>query len=108
MHCGVSKAMVHQVISRYNRLGVQAVEPPGKGGRRHEYLTLEEEQQFLSPFFARAERGEMATSAESNQAFEPRIGNEVDCSTIYKLLNQQDWTKPRSRPKLANTTKQPQ
>jgi hypothetical protein len=33
-HCGVSKAMVHQVISLYNRFGVSAVETPGKGGRR--------------------------------------------------------------------------
>jgi Homeodomain-like domain len=33
-HCGVSKATVHHVISRYNRYGVSAVESPGKGGRR--------------------------------------------------------------------------
>src|SRR5919201_5872865 len=36
-HCGVSKATVHDVISRYNRLGVAAIETPGKGGRRHQY-----------------------------------------------------------------------
>lgn len=64
-HCGVSKAMVHQVVSTYNRRGVEAVETPGKGGRRHEYLTL---QEFLAPFFARAERGEIATSAEIQRA----------------------------------------
>jgi len=39
-HCGVSKATVHAVISRYNRLGVAAIETPGKGGRRRQYLTL--------------------------------------------------------------------
>src|SRR5438067_13723349 len=60
-HCGVSKATVHQVISTYNRLGVSAVETPGKGGRRHQYLTQEEEEQFLAPFFARAQSGEIAT-----------------------------------------------
>src|SRR2546427_2077817 len=43
----VSKAMVHQVISTYNRLGIAAVETPGKGGRRHDYLTLEQERAFL-------------------------------------------------------------
>src|SRR5689334_20992417 len=59
-HCGVSKATVHQVISSYNRVGIAAVETPGKGGRHHEYLTLEEERQFLVPFFARAETGELA------------------------------------------------
>src|SRR5512135_2425772 len=49
-HCGVSQATMHQVISRYNRLGVVGVETPGKGGRRHQYLTLEEEEEFLAPF----------------------------------------------------------
>jgi transposase len=107
-HCGVSKAMVHQVISSYNRLGVQAVETPGKGGRRHEYLTLEEEQQFLSPFFARAERGEMATSAEIQQAFEARIGHEVDDSTIYRLLNRHGWRKLMPRPKHPKASKEAQ
>src|SRR4051794_1192378 len=37
-HCGVSKATVHAVISRYNRLGIAAIETPGKGGRRRQYL----------------------------------------------------------------------
>src|SRR3989442_13768206 len=62
-HCGVSKATVHQVISTYNRWGVVAVETPGNGGRRHQYLTLQEEEQFLAPLFARAEAGEIATDA---------------------------------------------
>ena len=59
-HCGVSKATVHQVISLYNWWGVTALETPGKGGRRDVYLTMEEEQQFLAPFFARAQTGETA------------------------------------------------
>src|SRR5437763_12684424 len=51
-HCGVSKAMVHQIISTYNRLGLGAVERHGKGGRRNEYLTREQEKAFRAPFFA--------------------------------------------------------
>src|SRR2546428_3953910 len=49
LHTGVSVSTVHRVISTYNRLGAGAVETPGKGGRRHEYLTLPEEQAFLAP-----------------------------------------------------------
>ena len=73
-HCGVSKATVNQVISRYNRLGVGAMETPGKGGRRHQYLSLEEEAQFLAPFFARAEAGELATTAEIWRALDRARG----------------------------------
>jgi transposase len=103
-HCGVSKATVHQVISTYNRFGVRAVETPGKGGRRHQYLTREEERAFLAPFFARAEQGEIATTAEIQQAFESQVGHEVEDSTIYRLLNRHGWRKlvPRPRHPQAN------
>src|SRR6266567_9150698 len=72
-HCGVSKATVHAVISTYNRLGVAAVETAGKGGRRNEYLTLEEEEQFLAPYFAQAEAGEITTTAEIWKAFDTNL-----------------------------------
>jgi len=98
-HCGVSKATVHQVISTYNRLGVISVETPGKGGRRHQYLTLEEEAQFLAPFFARAEQGLLTTTAEIWRAFESRVGHHVDDSTIYRLLDLHGWRKLMPRPR---------
>ena len=98
-HCGVSKATVHQVISTYNRLGVVALETPGKGGRRHQYLTLEEEEQFLAPFFERARSGEIATVQEIWRAFEERVGHKVDDSTIYRLLDRHGWRKLMPRPR---------
>jgi hypothetical protein len=45
------------VISRYNRLGVAAIETLGKGGRRGQYLTLEEEKEFLAPFLRKPSVG---------------------------------------------------
>jgi transposase len=98
-HCGVSKATVHAVISSYNRLGLVAVETPGKGGRRSGYLSREEEREFLAPFLARAERGELATTAEIWRAFEQRVGHEVDDSTIYRLLDRHGWRKLMPRPR---------
>jgi transposase len=98
-HCGVSKATVHDVISCYNRLGVAAVETAGKGGRRHQYLTLEEEKEFLAPFFAQAQPGEIATGAQIWRAFEKRVGREVDDSTMYRLLNRHGWRKLMPRPR---------
>lgn len=97
-HCGVSKETVHQLISAYNRWGVAAVETPGKGGRRHEYLTLEQEQEFLAPFFAQAQAGTISTAAQIKQAFEARVGQEVAESTIRRLLNRHGWRKLVPRP----------
>jgi transposase len=98
-HCGVSKATVHAVISRYNRLGVTAIETKGQGGRRRQYLTLEEEQEFLAPFFAQAERGEIATVGQIWHTFEQHIGHNVDDSTIYRLLHRHGWRKVMPRPR---------
>lgn len=77
-HTGVSVATVHKMISSYNRLGVAAVETPGKGGRRNEYMTVEEERELLTPFFELAKKGEITTAAQIKQAFEKRVGHEVD------------------------------
>ena len=86
-HCGVSKATVHQLISTYNRLGVAAVETVGKGGRYHDYLSVDQEREFLAPFFARAQMGELTTVGAIKRAFEARVGHEVAESTIYRLLH---------------------
>lgn len=107
-HCGVSKGLVHQVISAYNRQGVEAVETPGRGGRRHEYLSVEEEKEFLAPFFARAESGEIATVLQVKLAFEARVGHEVEESTIYRLLDRHGWRKLMPRPKHPKGSKEEQ
>jgi len=99
LHTGVSATTVHRVIATYNRLGPTALETPGKGGRRHEYLTLPEEKEFLAAFFARAESGEIATVAQIQGAFEERVGHQVDDSTIYRLLDRHGWRKLMPRPR---------
>jgi transposase len=82
----------------YNKFGVEAMETPGKGGRRHEYLTIEEERELLQPLFERAEKGEIATTAQIKHLFEERVGHEVDESTIYRLLERHEWRKLVPRP----------
>src|SRR5256884_8172679 len=54
LHTGVSPTTVHRIIARYNRLGPTAIEQSTKGGRYHEYLTIEQERAFLQPILARA------------------------------------------------------
>ncbi len=83
---GVSLSTVHRVIATYKQGGVAAIETPGKGGRRHHYLTLEQERAVLQPFLARAARGELATAVEIQRAFEEEAKQPVAKSTIYRLL----------------------
>jgi transposase len=88
---GVSLATVHRVMATYKQGGVTAIETPGKGGRRHQYLTLAQERAFLEPFMARAARGEMATAIEIQRAFEAVVKQPVAASTISRLLDRQGW-----------------
>ena len=97
-HAGVSVHTVHKLIPAYNRLGVVAVDTPGRGGRRHEYLSFDEERDFLTPFFERAEGGEVTTVQQIKQAFEERVKHEVDESTIHRLLERHQWRKLVPRP----------
>ncbi len=98
LHTGVSVATVRLVISTYNRCGPTAIDTPGKGGRRNEYLTQDAEAAFLAPFFARAARGEIATASEIHHAFEAHLGHAVHPSTIYRLLKRHSWRKLVPRP----------
>jgi transposase len=107
-HGGVSVVTVHHVISAYNRRGVEAVETPGKGGRRSSYLPLEDERALLAPCVARAERGEIATVAEVQQAFEAQIGQDVDDSPIYRLLHRHGWRKLMPRPRHPQASQEAQ
>ena len=90
---GVSVKTVHKLISTYNRLGIAAVETPGKGGRRSEYMTFEEEKELLTPFFERAKKGELTTTAQIKQEFEKKVGHKVAETTIYRILKRHEWRK---------------
>jgi transposase len=104
-HCGVSTETVHQLISAYKRHGVAAVETPGKGGRRYGYLTLEQEQQFLAPFFAQAQVGTITTVAQIKQAFEAQVGQEV-AETTRLTFAPPSWL-AQARPTLLPSESQP-
>src|SRR2546430_17321015 len=61
LHTGVSATTEHRVIARDNRFGPAVIEHSAKDGRHHEYLTLEQEQAFLQPFFTLAQHDEIAS-----------------------------------------------
>lgn len=39
LHTGLAEQTIHNIISRYNRQGPEALELPGKGGRRNAYMS---------------------------------------------------------------------
>jgi transposase len=106
--CGVSKVTVHALISTYNRLGIEAVETIGKGGRHNELLSWQQERELLTPFFARATEGQIATAGEIQRAYEQRVGHPVHQSTVYRLLERHGWRKllPRRRHQQADPAEQ--
>lgn len=96
---GWSTATVHVMHSRWAKQGDTVFELRGRGGRRHQYLTPEQEQQLLAPFVARADAGGMLTVSEIQQAYERQLGKTVAPSTVYRLLDRHGWRKLVPRPR---------
>ena len=95
---GLAVQTVHNIVSAYNRQGPDALEGPGKGGRRHAYLKKEEEAAFLQPFEQQACIGRIAAVRDIKAALEQKLGFEVDDSMVYKLLKRNGWRKVVPRP----------
>jgi transposase len=96
---GWSVATVHVMHSRWAKEGEAIFELRGRGGRHHQYLTAQQEQELLAPFTQRAEAGGMLTVAEIQQAYRQHTGKQVARSTIYRLLDRHGWRKVVPRPR---------
>jgi transposase len=94
---GVSRPFVSKISSLYKRFGPAGLETVGPGGRRHEYLSKDDEVAFLAPFLEQAAAGQIVTAKAIQLAFEQRVGHDVDESTIYRLLERHQWRKVMPR-----------
>ena len=97
-HTGLAEQTIHNLISSYNRLGPQALEGPGKGNRGRAYLSLEQEAEFLKPFFERAATGRIATAREIHKALEKHLNCSAHITSVYRLLKRHGWRKIVPRP----------
>ena len=95
---GWSPGTVHVIHSRWAKEGEAIFDLKPKGGRRHSYLTPEEETEFLRPFLAKASAGGLLNAMEIKTAFESRIGRTVAKTTIYRMLERFGWRKVAPRP----------
>jgi len=96
---GWSTATVHVLHSRWAKEGDAVFDLRGRGGRRHQYLSPEQEKELLAPFVERAQAGGMLTVAEILQAYQEQSGKAVAPSTIYRLLDRHGWRKVVPRPR---------
>lgn len=96
---GWSVATVHVMHSRWAKEGEAIFDVRARGGRHHQYLTAQQEQELLAPFTQRAQTGGMLTVAEIQQAYRQHTGKQVARSTIYRLLDRHGWRKVVPRPR---------
>ena len=107
-HVGLAWQTVRNLVSQYNRIGPEAIESPGRGGRRRAYMTVREEVEFLEPFFEKAGTGQVATNNQIKRALEDRLGHKVHKTMVYRLLARHGWRKivPRPSHRQANEAEQ--
>lgn len=96
---GWSTATVHVLHSRWAKEGDAIFELRARGGRHHQHLSPEQEEQLLAPFVERATAGGLLTVAEIQQAYREQLGKAVAPSTIYRLLDRHGWRKVAPRPR---------
>ncbi|MBU1627997.1 winged helix-turn-helix domain-containing protein [bacterium] len=108
LHTGLAEQTVHNFVSLYNRFGSQAIETPGKGGRKHSYLSFDEEADFLKSFEEKAVKGQIATANEIKTALEKRLGHGVHKTTVYRILKRHGWRKLSPRPYHVEAKKEEQ
>jgi transposase len=89
---------VRRVQAQYLREGEAVLPVAGRGGRRHQNLTLGEEQALLAPFLGEAERGGVLVVGPIQAAYEQRVGRKVPKSTVYRMLERHGWRKIAPRP----------
>jgi transposase len=95
---GWSKSTVKIVQMHYFREKEQALIGVGRGGRKNDYLTHEEEKNLLESFTDAARVGGVLVVSDIQAAYEREVGRPVAKSTVYRLLARHGWRKIAPRP----------
>lgn len=96
---GWSPDTVRQVWSRFFADGESALVGKGRGGRRRQNLSVEEEERLLTRFLESAKAGNMLVVSEVKAAYEEAVGRRVPKSTVYRMLARHGWRKISPRPR---------
>jgi transposase len=89
---GVSPGWACQLRRRFMHGQVAgAPDAPTAGGRKRENMTLQEEREFLAPFFEQAAIGGILVVGQVKAALDKRLGREVALASAYNLLHRHNW-----------------
>jgi transposase len=96
---GWQPTSVRRLQAQYLKEGKQVLQTVGRGGRRNQNLTVEQERQLLAEFQGRAENAAMLEVSQMRRAYEEAVGHAVPKSTVYRMLARHGWRKiaPRRR-----------
>lgn len=96
---GWQPTSVRRLQAQYLNEGAQVLKAVGRGGRRNQNLTVEQERQLLTQFGTQAEEAGMLEVSQIKRAYEAIIGHPVPKSTVYRMLARHGWRKiaPRRR-----------
>ena len=78
--------------------GVCALTEGNKGGRNRSLMTKEEEKEFLSQFEESGKKGNILTVSNIKSALEEHLGKKIHLSTVYRILERNNWRKITPRP----------
>jgi transposase len=95
---GFHDVTVRDVQKEFIAKGVRAFGCGGRGGRRRQLMTLEEEAEFLKGFLESAADASLLTARAMKSALEERLGRPVHESTVYRILKRHGWRKLVPRP----------
>lgn len=65
----------------------------GRGGRRRQNMTPEQERQMLAPFMDRARTGGILVVGQVKAELEAALGRPMALSSVYNLLHRHGWRK---------------
>lgn len=103
----LSTHRVKIIHMNFRKSGMDSIKDK-RGGRYREYLSIDEEAEFLKPFEEKSKSGALAVVGEIKKAYEVKIGKKVAKTTIYRLLDKHGFRKivPYKRHKKATIAKQ--
>jgi len=98
---GYHRKRISQLCAEFKTVGLDEYARHKFGGNSQS-LSDEEEEEILTGFRQKAEKGELVTVQDIKKAFEEKRGKDTGRGYIYMVLNRHGWRKVMPRSKHPN------